>query len=200
MTMAPIAPRLWPDSTVVCIGTGPSLTRDDVAFCQGRARVIAVNDAYRFAPWADCLYAADGKWWRWHQGVPGFTGLKYSIEPKHENKAVAVVLKNKGFNGLSLDPSGLCTGGNSGYQAINLAVHFGARQILLLGYDLRGSHFFGTHPDKGVQRFDLWAAAFQSIVAPLAELGVTVLNCTPKSALTCFPRAVLREALEEVAA
>lgn len=204
MTTTPIAPRLWPDATVVCLGTGPSLTQDDVAFCQGRARVIAVNDAYRLAPWADCLYAADDKWWRWHNGVPGFAGLKYSIEPRYaaKVKAGAVLLKNHGREGLSADPSGLCIGstGNSGYQAINLAVHFGARRILLLGYDMRGKHFFGNHPDGSGPNFETVVPAFKSLVVPLASLGVTVLNCTPKSALTCFPRAVLRDVLEAVAA
>lgn len=202
MKTTPMAPRLWPDSTVVCVGTGASLTRDDVEFCQGRARVIAVNDAYTVAPWADCLYAADGKWWRWHKGVPGFAGMKYSIEPKHEAKANAgaVMLRNLGHDGLSLDPTGLRTGSNSGYQAINLAVHFGARQIVLLGYDMRGPHFFGKHPDNSGPTFQACVPGFSTLVEPLRALGVTVINCTPRSALTCFPRAALRDALQAVAA
>lgn len=202
MKTTPTVPRLWPESTVVCLGTGPSLTPADVDFCRERARVIAVNDAYTIAPWADCLYAADGKWWKWHKGAPGFVGMKYSIEPHDAHKASAVMLKNLGRPGLSLDPAGLCLGttANSGYQAINLAVHFGARRILLLGYDMRGSHFFGVHPDNSLPRFERVVPGFQTLVAPLAALGVTVINCTPRSALTCFPRAALRDALEAVAA
>ena len=57
----PSVPKLWPNSTVVCIGTGPSLTQADVDLCCSQARVIAVNDAYRMAPLADVLYAADDK-------------------------------------------------------------------------------------------------------------------------------------------
>lgn len=201
--MSGMAQRIWPGETVVCIATGPSLTHEDVASVRGRARVIAVNDAYQLAPWADCLYAADGKWWRWHQGVPGFAGLKFSINERadqNRSKLGAVILKNAGRRGLSLSPTGLTTGSNSGYQAINLAVHFGAQRIVLLGYDMRGRHFFGEHPDKTVPPFDRSIAAFATLVAPLALLGVEVVNCTPNSALTCFPTASLRECLPAVAA
>lgn len=194
-----IAPRIWPGETVVCLGTGPSLTRDDVESCRCRARVIAVNDAYRLAPWADCLYAADAKWWRWHKGVSDFAGLKYSIEPHRPEKAGTVVLKNLGDVGLSLDPSGLCTGKNSGYQAINLAVHFGARRILLLGYDFRGAHFFGAHPDGSLLNTSC-LPLFDTLVKPLAAIGVSVTNCTPRSGVTCFPSATLDVMLEAVAA
>lgn len=196
--------KVWPGETVVCIATGPSLTPEDVAVVNGAARVIVVNDAYRLAPWADCLYAADGKWWRWHaSGVSTFAGMKYSIRQQASqdaHKQGVVVLQNAGKRGLSLDPSSLSTGHNSGYQAINLAVHFGARRILLLGYDMRGGHFFGSHPDKTVPPFALALAAFPTLVAPLKALGVDVINCTPNSALKCFPAARLRDALAAVAA
>ena len=71
-------PRLWPDATVVCIGSGPSLTAEDVDYCRGRAKVIAINNAYQLAPWSDVLYACDGAWWDWHQGAPDFGGIKVS--------------------------------------------------------------------------------------------------------------------------
>lgn len=198
-----MVPKLWPGETVVCMATGPSLTPDDAASVRGTARVIVVNDAYRLAPWADCLYAADGKWWRWHHGVPDFAGMKYSIRQQASqdaHKRGVVVLQNAGKRGLSLDPSSLSTGHNSGYQAINLAVHFGARRVLLLGYDMRGSHFFGAHPDNTKPPFALAIPAFSSLVAPLKAIGVDVINCTPNSALKCFPTVRLRDALAAVAA
>ena len=36
---------------------------------------------------------------------------------------------------------------------------------------------------------------FESLIAPLAARGVAVVNCTPASALACFPMAPLRQAL-----
>lgn len=193
----PIAtvPRLWPGETVVCVGTGPSLTQADVDACRGRARVIVVNDAYRLAPWADLLYAADDKWWAWHKGAPGFAGLKYTIAPCRHAWPGLQVLRNSGQHGLESNPSGLRTGYNSGYQAINLAVHLGASRVLLLGYDMAGDHYFGSHPDRTRPPFAPCLKAFATLPDPLRAAGVEVVNCSRHTALTCFPRQPLREVL-----
>lgn len=204
----PSVPKLWPESTVVCIASGPSLTPDDVAYVRGRARVIVVNDNYRLAPWADVLYAADAGWWRVHRDAGAFAGLKYSIGSRGSGLPKSVVaLRNTGTGGLELHPTGLKTGRNSGYQAINLAVHLGARRIVLIGYDMqpdaRGkAHWFGAHlaplnqPSK--QIFQSWRKAFPTLVAPLSTLGITVVNCSRVSALTCFPCQSLRETLPDI--
>jgi hypothetical protein len=195
----PSVPRLWPGATVVCVGTGPSLTQADVDACRGRARVIVVNNAYQVAPWADALYAADEKWWRWHKGVPDFAGLKYTIDPNRKAWPGLVALRNTGQNGLESDPTGLRTGFNSGYQAINLAVHLGAARIVLLGYDMSGDHYFGSHPDKTRPPFGPCLQAFATLPAPLAAAGVEVVNATRRTALQVFPCVPL-ETLVEVAA
>lgn len=196
--MVAVVPRLAEGRTVVCLGTGPSLTQADVDRCRGQI-VICVNDAYRLAPWADCLMASDAAWWKVHKGVPSFTGLKYSLEP-HAAKW-ATVLRNTGTLGIETDPTALRTGRNSGYAALNLAVHLGAPRILLLGYDMRyqhgKTHFFGDHPAPLGNRseFPKFIEAFMSTVKPLQALGVSMINCTPVSALACFPKMLLAEAL-----
>jgi hypothetical protein len=43
---------------VVCVASGHSLTKEDVEYCKGKAKVYIVNDGYKLAPWADLLYAA----------------------------------------------------------------------------------------------------------------------------------------------
>jgi len=161
--------------------------------------VLAINDAYRLAPWADVLYAADQGWWKWHQGVPSFTGPKYAMQAGAAEWGVTV-LRNTGDEGLERDPCGLRNGRNGGYQAINLAVHLGATRIVLLGYDMQAfkgqpSHWFGEHPDGNRAPYDTYRHYFQTIVAPLQALGVTVLNASRTSALDCFPRVSLAEAL-----
>lgn len=190
-------PRLWPGGTIACVGGGPSLTAADVAYVRGRVTAtIAINDAYRLAPWADVLYACDAKWWYWHKGAPGFAGLKYSIDPVAGARHRDVhVLKRTGDEGLELDAGGLRSGGNSGYQAIGLAVHLGAARVILLGYDMQGGHWFGAHPNGSKPPFVLCLQRFETLIAPLAALGVEVVNCSRESALTCFPRRSLEEAL-----
>lgn len=190
--------RLWPNATVACLGTGPSLCQADVDALRGKARILAVNNAYQLCLWADALYAADDKWWRWHEGVPGFAGLKYTIEPCRTAWPGLQVLKNAGRTGLETDPTGLRSGFNSGYQAINLAVHLGAARIVLLGYDMHGDHFFGSHPDRTRPSFASCLAAFPSLVEPLAARGVSIVNCTPRTSLHAFPKAALSDVLSQV--
>ncbi len=203
-TKAPIVyatvPRVFPGETVVCLGTGPSLCKKDVEACHGRARVIAIKDAITLAPWADVLYAAGADGSRWYQqnvaAVRQFQGLKFTMDPAVSE--LAGVLRHTGFTGLETDPSGLRTGKNSGYQAIGIAAHLGASTILLLGYDMRANgavdHFFG-HRDRKPP-YVSFLPLFASLLKPLAERGITVINCTPESALTCFPKLSLRDALK----
>ncbi len=194
-------PRLWPGSTVVCIASGPSLTQDDVDYVRDLARVIVINTSYQLAPWADCLYACDARWWKWYDGAKDFHGLKYALDPPARAYGVTV-LKNTGTAGLEVRPNGLRNGRNSGYQAINLAVHFGASRILLLGYDLQRApdgkvHWHGDHRQAMNVPLALFLPAFATLVQPLRELGVQVVNCSQRTALTVFPRMSLREALSE---
>lgn len=204
-------PKRWPGETVVLIGGGPSLTVADVEAVErmhsrGLVRAIAINNAYLIAPWADVLYAADAKWWGWHVGVPSFTGPKYALDISAPIPYPDVqLLQNTGFVGLELEPTGLRAGYNSGYQAINLAVHFGAKRILLLGYDMRPAqdgrtHWHGDHPDHQPSPYAQMISAFGTLLDPLKELGVSVINCSRRTALTCFPCATIEDALMERAA
>lgn len=207
--MAPCTvPRLWPDETVICLATGPSLTQADCDAVRDRARVIAINDAHRIAPWADVLYSSDRRWWPFYQGVPSFTGLKYGIGSfdgacnRFPSCPDVQVLKNTGDSGLELQPTGLKTYANSGGAAINLAVHLGATRIVLLGYDMGGDHFFGRHPSALNQQspFRLFIKLIGTMGPPLAAIGVSVINASRQTALRCFPRASLSDALSAVAA
>ena len=177
------------------------MTREDVEYCHGKATVIAINDAYRLALWADVLYACDAQWWKWHGGVPSFRGLKFSLQADAARWPCVQVLENTGEHGLETAPTGLKTGRNGGYQAINLAVHLGATRVLLLGYDMqafkgRPSHWFGEHPFGSPARsFGMFLNHWPAIVTPLQQLGVTVINCSRETALDLFPRMPITEAL-----
>lgn len=203
-------PKAWPGETCVVLGAGPSLTAEQCEQVRGRARVIAVNntgidtvDSFTGeliparAPWADVLFASDAKWWREYQvRAMKFAGLKVTCVNG---------LRWDGLHNLAFSPRApfddrpthLVSGGNSGYQAVHLAAHFGARRILLLGFDMREvnmrRHYFGNHPppcnSKG--RFDRWIRNFRSLAAYLETKGVALINCTPGSALTGMKRSTL---------
>ncbi len=186
-----------------------------------RARVIAVNDAYLVAPWADLLYFADHQWWKWHSeglkkmwpwaSFPAeevkrrfaeFPGQKMTIENTGMmiSDAAVFMLHNSGPDGLSEKPNAICTGCNGGYQAVNIAVLAGAKRILLVGYDMRftggRSHSHNGHPTRQPESaYARYAQSFKTMLPQLKRLGVEVVNCTPGSLIACFPRAELVDAL-----
>ena len=206
-------PKLWPGSTIACLATGPSLTQADCDYLRGKCHVIAINDAHRLAPWADVLYSSDRRWWNHYRGVPEFQGMKFGIgsgvgkKNSFPSKWQGVtVLRNGGYHGVDKNPDSLRNGRNSGYAAINLAIHLGAVRILLLGYNMSyrvgKAHFFGDHPPGLPQSPGLYPGFrrnFEHMVEPLAKLGVEVINCTENTSLMAFPRKPLREVLVETA-
>jgi len=199
-------PRLWPGSTVVCLASGPSLNQADVDACRG-VPVVAIKDSIRMAPWAPVLYACDAKWWRAHPETIAYTGLKYGLDLALPSFRPDVqILHNTGDTGLELAPDSLKNGLNSGYQAINLAVHLGASRIVLVGYDMAPSqkgahHWFGHHSyTNAAPPYNKFMERFETIHEPLRRAGVTVLNATAGSCLRGFPMVSLDEALPGVAA
>jgi hypothetical protein len=197
----PTVPRVCPGGTVAIFAGGPSLTREDVDYCRDKVEAaICVNNSYQLAPWATALWGADARWWAWHKGAPSFPGLKYSLSRGAGKWPGVQVLRNAGARGLEDDPSAIRNGRNGAYQAVNLAVHFGAARIVLLGVDMKRGpkgeeHWHGDHPNHSRSPYGLFLVYFQTIVDPLKERGIDVVNCSPGSALTCFPRLPLREVL-----
>lgn len=218
--------RKWTGETVVCIGGGPSLTQADVERTEGRAHVIAINDAYLIAPWAEVCYFADFRWWQWHtdgiakkwawasftsdmqrKAFAEFKGQKITIENTgmQVKDPTVFMLHNANdsrgsYGGLSEQPNGIKTGANGGYQAMNIATLSGAKRILLLGYDMHfpggKTHSHNGHPTRMAEdAYKNYARNFASMLPQLKQMGIEVVNCTPGSALTCFPIKRLEEVL-----
>jgi hypothetical protein len=105
-------------------------------------------------------------------------------------------------------------GGNSGYQAINLAWLAGARRMRLVGYDMRNvngrTHHHGDHP--GVLHrpmvYERWLPKFDALANDLRRERVEVLNCSsgqraegvsahrPRCRAVVLTQARLRELLQ----
>lgn len=96
-------------------------------------------------------------------------------------------------------------GGNSGFQALNLAVQWGAKCIILIGFDMTdqsGVHWYGrnnwpraNNPDHN--NFKRWIDAFTKAAPQLERMGVDVVNASPNSALKCFKHRSIAEALSD---
>ncbi|HVJ44725.1 MAG TPA: hypothetical protein VM639_24725 [Dongiaceae bacterium] len=196
------ADPVWAGEMVVCVASGASLMQADIDLCRGR-RVIAVNDCWRLAPWADCLFAADASWWQAKGPRPDeFAGMRVTTD-RTNPPGCKVMLWNR-MTGLAADRRYLCTGANSGYSAVNLAVHLnnGTAPIVLLGYDMTGEHFFGRHPEPlrnpEESHFRQWRENFATLAEAAAKRDrpIEIINASRETALTCFPCMPLEEALQ----
>lgn len=172
-------------TTWAVIATGASLTKAQVESVRGLS-VVAISDAYKLAPWADVLLSNDRAWWNAHPEAKDFAGEK--------------------FCGVTFDiPEGVTkfdgalSGSNSGLLGIKVAHSKGATRILLLGFDMRGTHYFGKHPptlkNTTPHRFE----AFKRQLAQFKPKGCEIINCTPRSALDCYPKADLAACLSQLA-
>lgn len=200
--------RPWPDwtgQTVVIVATGPTASEVDLSKAKERARFIAVKDGWRLCPWADLLYGCDDHWWMYHRGVPQFSGMKASYGQKAVQQfgAKKVLIDSAHAKLLFGEVGTVGWGGNSGFHALNLAAQFGSTSIILVGFDFRvdkGQHFFGAHA-YGKQRpnqksAEGWRQVLDGEAATLSKRGITVINCSPVSALKAFPKMSFEEALD----
>lgn len=96
----------------------------------------------------------------------------------------------------------LGSGGNSGFQAVNLAAIAGAKRIVLTGFDMNrdnGVHWHGAHeglnnPDAKMLR--RCANLLDHAAHGLRERGVEVLNASRETALTAYCRVRLEDVLK----
>lgn len=188
---------------VVC-ASGPSMAGVDLSLLRRFRswRVLAVNCTWSLVPWAAALYAGDLEWWdRYGGGTAEFEGEKWTWNPMAAVKHKLRMVTRRNGKGLCRERGAVNSGGNSGYQAVNLAYHFGARQIVLLGFDMHrqgGGHWHGEHEgmlSAPASHLPMWRNAFEPMAFDLRAAGVQVLNATEGTALTCFPKVPLAEAL-----
>jgi hypothetical protein len=111
-------------------------------------------------------------------------------------------------DGLSTDPEFIHYGHSSGYQLINLALHYGVTEFVLIGYDLRypkgynghtrepggDRHFFGEYP-AALQHWTKFGIGPDGKINGLldcyrtikpADYCIRIINCSPDTALDFF--------------
>lgn len=169
-------------NTFAILATGPSMSQEIADMVRNRCRVIAISDAYQLAPDAEAMVSSDAAWWRAHPEAYYFSGKKFTAAPDFQNLP-------------GVERFALHSGSNSGLLACHVAVMLGAKKILLLGYDMGGTHYFGEHPEPlkktTPQRYEIFKKQFEHF----RPRDVEILNCTPNSALRCYPFADLKEQL-----
>ncbi len=191
-------PRMWAGKTVAVLASGPSMGKNvvDDVFASGMPAIV-INNTYVLAPWADMLYAADAAWWHAHPAAADFQGLRVTVQDVPGTRK----LRCSGPTGFDPHPGAVRSGGHSGYQAVHIAMHAGARRILLCGFDMRGTHWHGPHlePLRNTAEgtYARWTENFLALREVARERDIEIINCTPGSALTCFPALALNDALQQ---
>lgn len=164
------------------------------------APAVVTNDTFELAPWADMLVANDAAWWvNRAQDALKFPGLKVSANDNCRFPQV-LGLRSTGSEGFDPDPGCVRTGGNSGQTAAHIVAQGGARCVLLCGFDMRPTgHWHGPHPqplrNTTPPTYSKWIRRFGTFAVEMQKRGIEVLNCTPGSALKCFPFVLLEDAL-----
>lgn len=191
----------WHGKTVILIASGPSLKDFDFAdlspLLQRGALSVAVNDSFLKCHWASCVISID-KVWIVHRAkeMRNFSGEKIlCVDERGRFQSRTRYIQRDPSSRLSDDMGVICTGGNSGFAALGMAMMRGAGtdggQILMLGYDMTGpGHFHDGYTWQcryGVQDYPRWAKNFGSLALAAKEQEIRIVNCNPKSAIRCFP-------------
>ncbi len=192
----------WEGETVFVIASGPSVNKEICATVKGR-RTIVVNNSYLVAPWADILFFGDGRWWtaygehcdREFKGRIATT-QRAEYHVRHQNLIQAPPDK-----GLATDRREVCLRRTSLMAAMNLAVHLGAVELVLLGADMRPGgkgklHHHAAH--KWTPKHNSYAAMMKDLrymIGPLEKRGIPVINTSMRSAIDWWPKRKLAECL-----
>lgn len=215
---------------VFVLASGPSLTSAVCDAVRGEPAIV-VNSSCLAAPWASVLYFTDSGWFEhidngrnlavFEDGTPRrkvveeWPGLVVSMSRRAKLALPEKVRRVKGEMRPDFPPVGapvIRQGRSSGQTAIALAIAMGAREVILLGFDMRLVDGREHHHDdyQGKPRdLSVYASAFVPAFGgnpnmpgwnrAALDVGVRVLNATPGSALTEFPMVDLATILAKAA-
>jgi len=203
----------WAGEPAFILGGGPSLLHADVAALRGRGRVIACNNAFEIAPWADILIFADSRWHKWNKHrldrfegdliltrakrLDGIRSDEQELLKTYKDTRLRRIARDK-ENALSHDPAALA-GECCGSMALNLAWLYGCDPIFLLGIDMRAEGNWHTrHPVKAESRTysHRMRPAFERMAAEIIDRGNRAFNCNPDSAMRALPFCDIEEILK----
>lgn len=170
--------------------------------------VIGINVAFLIGDWIDMCFFGDQNFFNLHKvKLANFAGLKVTCYPNFANvNWIKYVNRDtRKPQGISMKSSCVSWNGNSGAAAISVAAQAGAKRIFLLGFDMKlnGEQRQHWHDLYGKATsvksmklpFNKHLAGFPHIDRDAKQLGITIINVCPDSAITQFPKCTLHEAM-----
>lgn len=191
---------------------------------------IGINNAYQLGNWVDFCFFGDASWFMHHTKLTRkYRGMLVSCSDRMDSPETADWRRVKYLQkcedeeetpkgarkkkyGLTSNRSQVVWNGNSGTAAINMAVHLGVKNIVLVGFDMKCSeldekevtHWHGYHREKYAKKkkaikkppFSRHMKGYPRIQAEASRMGVSIYNMSPISAIECLPKINLKQALE----
>jgi hypothetical protein len=194
----------WRGETAVIVGNGTSMVDVNLSVCkQPGVRVLVTNGGWRLFRRADVLMCSDRHWLRDHgMEVRHFLGTEIIVT---QPQAIPVFDRRMRFmrrafiehvapESYFANPALLVEGHTSITTNMSVAVHRGVRRILLVGIDLapgadgrrRATENITDNPTLAAQRYEKQAKWFRMLAPWIERAGIEVVNCSPRSILTCW--------------
>jgi len=213
--------------TAVILATGPSLTPEVLAVARrgrelGAWRLYGMNRLWRDVPELDTFLACNKEFveLEWDRGLKQHRAEKWHWDLQTCIRFGLNFIPGKWGDGFPKEPTVIHFGHSSGFQLPQLAYHAGFRRLLLCGYDMRfaadydgknhriGStprHYFGEYQDAQLQHWPsqkVRDGVFVELIEQFEKVKrinpeVEIVNCSPGSAMECFPMATLSGLLDE---
>jgi hypothetical protein len=192
-------PREWVGERCFILCNGESIRQQRSLIPRLKGRFIAIKEAVRLRPDADVLFvAAEKKVDIVPALFPIFTGthvIARNKVPASYPPYVKRVCRTKDHSRLCDLPDHVC-GFDCGTSAINLAYHFGATEIVLIGMDMQGNRWCNGEFDHPMPHIPADHHARHSSVLPAIaddakRKGIRIVNCSPTSAVTAFEKQPL---------
>jgi len=190
-----IPPKIWDGGTAYIIGGGPGVKKVDLSLIHDK-HIIGVNNAYLLGDWVDVGWFGDKKWLKWHRDPwkksPCIkVSCNHNMEVLHNDSGWIHFMARGKQAGIETNPGVISWNHCSGSSAINLAYHFGATRIILIGFDMHDvdgkKNFHKDHKDNGNAPYQRFLRCYGEIAKDAKALDIEILNATPDSAIRHFP-------------
>jgi len=196
-------PKLWPNERcfVICGGESVRAQRGVIPHLPGP--IIAVKEAVFLKPDADVLFFSGE---RPEDLAPRclaqFLGRYLVVRGRGHRifpASAKLVGRTVTHTAWSDDPT-LVAGYDSGTSAINLAMLFGATEIVVLGYDMVGGRWFNGElphfmPKPRESDFQKHLSVLPALAEDARRRGIRIINTSPISRVDVFEQAPLEQVL-----
>lgn len=189
-------PQEWVGERAYVLCNGESIRGQRHLIPQLKGRIVAIKEAMLLRPDADVWFIAAEK--KVDICVPMFPQFKgaYVVArnkvPQDYPAYVKRLCRTKDHTQWNQIPNHVC-GYDSGTSAIDVAIHFGATEVVVLGMDMTGNRWCNgelAHPMPVIPRAH--HLKHQSVLPALAKdarrKGIRIVNVSPTSVVTAFEK------------